>query len=149
MPFSVDLEPIYEDVLVPLLQKLALRPVRADEIFDNRQIMDDIWENIERSRVVIADLTGKNPNVFYETGIAHALGKEVILMAQTLEDVPFDLRALRCIVYANTLRGAETLALQMEKTLDTVLERTSRSEAEKMHNNASHLTPHPKRVRRR
>jgi hypothetical protein len=75
MPFSPDMDPIYEDVLIPVLRKLALRPVRADEIFNNRQIMDDIWDNIERSRVIIADLTGKNPNVFYETGIAHAPGQ--------------------------------------------------------------------------
>jgi len=47
--------------------------------------------------VLLADLTGKNPNVFYELGLAHALAKPVILIAETLDDIPFDLRALRVI----------------------------------------------------
>ncbi|MCX6900797.1 MAG: DUF6293 family protein [Verrucomicrobia bacterium] len=126
MPFLPDLNAIYEDIIGPSLRELTLRAVRADQIFDNRQIMDDIWDNIERARLVIADLTGKNANVFYETGVAHALGKEVILITQSLDDVPFDLRPLRCIVYSNTLRGAEQLKTQLIKTVETVLTRTSK-----------------------
>lgn len=125
MPFSTELNAIYEDIIAPLLSELALKPLRADEIFDNRSIMDDIWENIKKSRLIISDLTGKNPNVFYETGIAHALGKEVILITQTINDVPFDLRHLRCIVYADNIRGAEKLKVQLRKTLETILERTN------------------------
>jgi hypothetical protein len=124
MPFSDNLNAVYEDILVPVLSGLNLRPLRADEIFDNRSIMDDIWDNIKKSRIIISDLTGKKPNVFYETGIAHALGKEVVLITQNLDDVPFDLRHLRCIVYTDNLRGAEKLKSQLTKTIETILSRT-------------------------
>jgi hypothetical protein len=87
--------------------------------------MDEVWENIRKSRVVLADLTGRNANVFYETGIAHALGKEVILMARELEDVPFDLRHLRCILYDDTLRGSQKLDAVLRKTVCAVLDRTA------------------------
>ena len=59
--------------------------------------MHDILELISTSKVIICDLSGKNPNVFYEAGIAHTLGKEVILITQHESDVPFDLRPLRYI----------------------------------------------------
>jgi hypothetical protein len=59
--------------------------------------------------VVIAELTGKNPNLFYEVGLGHALGKKVILLTQNVKDVPFDLRHLRCIVYRDTPPGVKAL----------------------------------------
>lgn len=49
--------------------------------------------------MLLADLTGKNPNVFYELGLAHALSKPVVLITESVENVPFDLRSLRHIVY--------------------------------------------------
>jgi len=55
-------------------------------------IMQQIWVYILNARVLIAELTGKNPNVFYELGLAHAQGKDVILLTQSINDVPFDLR---------------------------------------------------------
>ena len=61
--------------------------------------MRDIWSAIHAARVVVADCTGRNPNVFYEIGLAHAIGRQTILIAQSLRDVPFDLRSLRVIIY--------------------------------------------------
>ncbi len=61
--------------------------------------MEQIWEQITKARVLLADLTGKNPNVFYELGLAHAKSKPVIFIASNLEDIPFDLRHLRVIIY--------------------------------------------------
>jgi formylglycine-generating enzyme required for sulfatase activity len=60
-----------------------------------------ICQNIQRARFIVADVTGKDPNVFYELGIAHILGKPVILITQRPEDVPFDLRAMFYIYYGN------------------------------------------------
>jgi len=62
-------------------------------------ITDQIWQGIRRSDVVVADVTDSNPNVFYELGLAHALGKEVIVITQARDDVPFDLRTTRLIPY--------------------------------------------------
>jgi hypothetical protein len=124
MPFEEKLQAIYEDIVKPLVEGQGLQCTRADNFFDNRPIMDDIWKSIEKARVVISDLTGRNPNVFYETGIAHAMGKEVILLTRTLDDVPFDLRHLRCIIYSDTTRGATKLKDDLQRTLQSVLKRT-------------------------
>ncbi len=75
----------------------------------------------QASRFIIANLTKKNPNVFYELGIAHAIGKEVILITQTMEDVPFDLKALRCIVYSFTPRGMKEMESTVRKTIKEIM----------------------------
>lgn len=61
--------------------------------------MEQIWHQINKSRVLLADLTGKNPNVFYELGLAHARRKPVIFVSGSIDDVPFDLRHLRVVLY--------------------------------------------------
>jgi hypothetical protein len=76
---------------------------------------------IDRSRVVICDCTGRNPNVFYEIGIAHTLGREVILITQNPEDIPFDLRHLRYVRYLNNAEGRQTLCTALEARLNTLL----------------------------
>jgi hypothetical protein len=98
--------------------------IRADNIYDNRPIIEDIWQRINEARIVISELTGKNPNVFYETGIAHTVGKEVILLTQSMDDVPFDLRHLRCIVYDYTPRGVQTLETNLRNTIEGIIKRT-------------------------
>lgn len=109
MPFNHLLNPIYESIIKPILKELTYNPLRADEIFTSKPIIDDIWENIKKSKFLIADLTGRNPNVFYELGLAHALLKEVILLTQNLNDIPFDLRHYRIIVYQDSISGADKL----------------------------------------
>lgn len=85
------------------IQKTAIasgmRCLRADDIWENQAIIQDIVSLIDRSSIVICDCTDRNPNVFYEIGIAHSLGKQVILITQKPDDVPFDLRHLRYIRY--------------------------------------------------
>ena len=61
---------------------------------------------IARSKVVVCDLTGRNANVFYETGIAHALGREVVLITQSEHDIPFDLAHHRYVKYLGNAEGA-------------------------------------------
>lgn len=73
-----------------------------------------------KSSVVICDLTGKNANVFYEAGIAHSLGKDVILITQSADDVPFDLRHLRYIQYLNNGEGLQQLTAKVTDRLETL-----------------------------
>jgi hypothetical protein len=61
--------------------------------------VNDIWDYTKRAKIILADLSGKNPNVFYELGLAHALAKPAILVTESMDDVPFDLRALRVLIY--------------------------------------------------
>ena len=89
---------------------LGLDCHRADDIWENPTIIQDIVSLIDRSKVVISDCTGRNPNVFYEIGIAHTLGREVILLTQNEHDVPFDIAHLRFVKYLNNSQGLQSLA---------------------------------------
>ena len=112
----------YEQVLAPAAASVDLRVVHAQEIFGTAPIIQDIWKLIWTARVVIADVTGKNPNVNYELGICHALGVPTVLITKSMEDVPFDYRHRRCIIYDTDQAGWETrLQEQLSSTLRVVL----------------------------
>jgi hypothetical protein len=99
-PFAGTLGGYYDSIFKPAIEQANLNPVRADaEIFGTGKIMDQIWRGIRAAKVLVAELTSKNPNVFYELGLAHALEKPVILISSNQEDVPFDLRHIRVILY--------------------------------------------------
>lgn len=122
MPFGQEFRAFYDDHIKKVVGKAGLSCQRADEISSTRPITWDIWERINKARLIVADLSGKNANVFYEVGLAHALSKEVILLTRSMEDVPFDLKALRIIEYAYTPRGVvefETrLASQIQSSMN-------------------------------
>lgn len=100
MPFVPALDNVYTTIEKIIETYCQLKCVRVDEIHSPGRITMDIWMNINRARFLIADLTGRNSNVFYELGIAHARNKSVILLAQNPnEEVPFDLREVRYIHY--------------------------------------------------
>ena len=100
MPFSDPIGSYYEKIYEPAIEKAGLIPVRADnEIFGTGKIMDQICTGIHEAKVLIAELTTKNPNVYYELGLAHALQKPVVLVSSNEEDVPFDLKHIRVIYY--------------------------------------------------
>jgi hypothetical protein len=121
MPFSDGLQPIYEDSIRPTIEAAGLRCARADDVRRTTVITWDIWEHINRARFLVADLTGLNANVFYELGLAHALSKEVVLITRSMEFVPFDLKALRCICYNATRRGTEQLEEKLAATIATLM----------------------------
>ena len=100
MPFTSPIGDCYTSVCKPAIEKANLTPVRADnEIFGAGKIMDQVWSGINAAKVLVAELTTKNPNVFYELGIAHALEKPVVLVSSNEDDVPFDLKHIRVIYY--------------------------------------------------
>jgi hypothetical protein len=124
MPFSYDrhIQELYSDHTKPTLQRCNLRVQRADDIYGSRPIIDDIWSCINRARLIVAELTGRNANVFYEVGICHTLGKEVVMLAQSIDDVPFDLRYLRVITYEYTPRGCRDFETRLEDTVKSILQ---------------------------
>lgn len=100
MPFGTPIGDYYSSIYKPAIEKAKLAPVRADnEIFGSGKIIDQIWSGINAAKVLVAELTTKNPNVFYELGIAHALQKPVVLVSSNEDDVPFDLKHIRVIYY--------------------------------------------------
>ncbi len=119
MPFSAEFNPIYT-TLQEATTSIGFSCVRADDIWEHHTIIQDIVNIIARAKVVICDCSGKNPNVFYEAGIAHAIGKEVILIAQSEQDVPFDLRHLRYIRYLPNSEGLGELSASLQAKLRSI-----------------------------
>jgi len=99
MPFTALFQTEYEEIIKPALFELSIDCIRGDEIYTKQRIIDDIWNYIRKCRFVLAELTDKNPNVLYEIGLAHAIGKPVIIITRNSDDVPFDLKALRYLYY--------------------------------------------------
>ena len=100
MPFEKPYGDYYSLIYEPAIKKAGLKPIRADhEIFGAGKIMDQIWSGIKAAKVLVAELTTKNSNVFYELGLAHALKKPVVLISSNEQDVPFDLQHIRVIYY--------------------------------------------------
>lgn len=125
MPFGVEaLEVVYEDFVRPVIEdKCGLDCERGDDVFGSSVIMDDIRNSIASADIVVADLTGKNANVFYEVGICHTLDKPVLLMAQSIEDVPFDLRHRRVLLYEYSPRGCRKLERGLQENLLAMLQK--------------------------
>lgn len=121
MPFDASFTSVYND-LKATAEKIDLHCRRADDIWENPAIIQDIVSLIDRSRVVICDCTGRNPNVFYEIGIAHTLGREVVLITQNAADIPFDLRHLRYVPYLNNVEGRKKLCENLEIRLRALLD---------------------------
>lgn len=99
MPFDPALKKLYDTVQKTIEDQCGLTCVRADHIARSDRITNDIWAHINEARLSIADLTGRNPNVFYELGLAHGCHRPAILLTQNQNDVPFDLREIRYIKY--------------------------------------------------
>lgn len=120
MPFDSSFNPVYK-TLKEVADSLGLKCRRADDIWESPAIIQDVVSLIDRSRVVICDCSTRNPNVFYEIGIAHAIGREVILITQVAEDIPFDLRHLLYIPYLNNGEGLKALAESVRSRLKTLV----------------------------
>lgn len=109
MPFASEFAGVWDEVLRPTIVSIGDVCVRGDDFFTPGVIMQDVFREVENADYLIADLTNKNANVFYELGYAHALKKPVVLITQQILDIPFDLRHHRVIGYENTIAGAMKL----------------------------------------
>jgi hypothetical protein len=128
MPFGGWFNRYYRDVYVPAIKEAGLVPRRADDLFRPSPIVEDIWALTNQAALLLADLTGKNPNVYYELGLAHAIAKPVVLVVQSMDDVPFDLRALRVLVYdKDDPKWGDVLREQIVKAIGEVLEEPLKS----------------------
>jgi hypothetical protein len=129
MPFG---EPWSDRVWEAIQRIIAGYGVKAERA-DNRHgpvVTEDIWRGIVEARIVLADITGWNPNVFYELGIAHTVGKDVILVTQPSARLPFDTQGYRHIIYSDNPAGMKLLEREIPQKLDFYLKRP-------------HPAPHP------
>ncbi|QDK83562.1 hypothetical protein EXU85_35155 [Spirosoma sp. KCTC 42546] len=116
MPFESKFSGTYTAIR-NVCARLGIDCKRADDIWDNSILIQDIFDLIFTSKAVITDFTDRNPNVFYETGVAHTLGKLVIPITQSTSDIPFDLRHHRALTYLPNTEGLLKLEKDLEKKL--------------------------------
>lgn len=99
MPFDEEFNSIYENLIKEPLTEAGYDVSRADSLLHQQNILHDIVRGIATADLIVADLTANNPNVFYELGLSHALGIPTALIAQSINDVPFDLRSYKIHIY--------------------------------------------------
>lgn len=116
MPFDAELNEVYSAFIVPTLEEVGYSVLRADDLYGQRNILRDIVESISNSELIVADLTGLNPNVFYELGVAHALQRPVILMTQNIDELPFDLQSYRVVIYETHFARIERAREALKQT---------------------------------
>lgn len=105
MPFGLEDSDEVHRVLRRVCLEAGVRPVRGDDLFTPTDILDDIWRGITGARFIIADITGRNPNVLYELGMAHTLAKPVLILSRHADDIPIDLSTRRVILYGTSGDG--------------------------------------------
>lgn len=101
MPFDKAFDDIYQLGIKPACVDAGAYCERVDEQIYEESMLQRIYNQISKTDIVVADMSTRNPNVFYETGYAHALGKRVILLTQDAKDIPFDLKHYPHIIYSN------------------------------------------------
>jgi nucleoside 2-deoxyribosyltransferase len=122
---DAELDSAYEGVYKPVCEEFHLRCIRIDEIQDSGQITDQILEAIAESKYIVADLSGERPNCYYETGFAHALGKELVLCIKTSNEVHFDLAGFRFIQWSTEAE----LRTKLKERIGSLEERISRNKS--------------------
>ena len=123
MPFSQEWSADVHRILARACEAAGVRPVRGDDLFSPTDILEDIWQSINAADFVIADITGRNPNVLYELGIAHTLAKPVLILSKEAADIPIDLATRRVILYGQKADAwREDLARMIQEAIAKVVE---------------------------
>jgi len=136
MPFHASFDDTYQLGIKGAVGKFVdIFAERVDEQIYSEGILERIYRQIDVADIVIADMTGQNPNVFYEVGYAHAKGKLCILLTSNSDDIPFDLKHRRHVVYSGSI---VTLSRELTKELEW-----ARSELEKQRTSHINVTPQP------
>jgi hypothetical protein len=124
MQFSEPYNEVYRDAVEPLVKEIGFEPLRIDDIYGPGIIINDIINNLSESTIVLAEISEKNANVYYELGLAHAFGKPTLLMATKGTSLPFDVGSHRTICYENTIAGRTKLQTSLRHSLMSLLGRS-------------------------
>jgi hypothetical protein len=124
MQFGEPYDTIYRTLIRPKTQALGFEVSRIDDVKRPGIIFQDIQQKIIDAKVLIAEITAPNQNVFYEIGYAHALNKPTILLAQRGRDLPFDIRSYRVIFYDDSIGGKPLVDKALREHLQSILQET-------------------------
>jgi hypothetical protein len=121
MQFSGPYQELYEQVIQPVAKDFGLRAYHAGEVFGPGVILEDIVRGIKEAKIIIAEISPTNQNVFYELGYAHALRKPSILLAEKGQSLPFDVSGYRCLFYENSIGGKRIVEDGLRQHLKAIL----------------------------
>ena len=113
MPFDDAFDDVYKLGIKPACENAGAYCERVDEQIYDETILNRIYNQIAKADIIVSDMSDRNPNVFYETGYAHALGKRVLLLTQQAKDIPFDLKDFPHIIYGRKI--ADKLKPKLEE----------------------------------
>jgi len=121
MQFSSEFNELFSEVIRPTCENFGYKVIRADDYYSTGLIIEDITRSIREASVVIADITPDNPNVFYEVGFAHGIGKPTILLSdRKREKLPFDVSGFRTLFYDNTIGGKSAAQERLSRHLEAI-----------------------------
>jgi hypothetical protein len=127
MPFDPKFDDIYKLGIKAAATDADVIAERVDEQTFSENILDRIYRQISVADFIIADMTGRNANVFYEVGYAHAKSKLCTLLTQDTSDIPFDLKHHRHIVYGNSI---QTLKAKLASELMWLIGESEKAKSE-------------------
>lgn len=118
MQFTEEYNNLYKEVIFPVCTDFGYEVIRADNIYTNSLIVEDIAQSIREASLVLADVTPNNANVYYEVGFAHGIQKPTILLSdRKREKLPFDISGFRLIFYDNSIAGKSEVESSLRKHL--------------------------------
>ena len=120
MEFSDPYTDIYESLIKPTVLGEGFRCLKSDDIFATTSVIEDIWANINKASLVIAEISSNNPNVMYELGICHTVGKNVMMLTQSPDAIPFNFRHMRAYPYVNDIPGSDDLKKNIASVIQHV-----------------------------
>jgi hypothetical protein len=129
MPFKAKLEAVYTKHLKKIAEEQGLSMLRADELFSPRPFMEKVWDGICAAQLIVADCTEQNPNVFYEIGMAHTVGKKVVLITRSRKDIPSDILHFDHIQYDYNPEGVEVLIQRLRTFFSAHFKSAARTDA--------------------
>ncbi len=121
MQFSEPYNQLYSQVIQPVVSEFGLEARHVGEVSGPGLILHDITQGLVDAKIVIAEITPSNQNVFYELGFAHALGKPTILLAERGKQLPFDISGYRCLFYENSIGGKKVVEEGLRRHLSAIL----------------------------
>ncbi len=121
MEFGSPYDDVYGEVIERVCSSFEIDVNRADEIYSPGLIIADITREITESKVIIAEITPRNPNVYFEVGYAHAYNKPTILIAEKGTELPFDVSPFRVLLYENSIGGRTRLEEGLSRHLEAIM----------------------------
>jgi len=115
---SVNWDDHYKSVIEPAIKELKMTAIRADEIYGAKPLLDRLWQGIQEAEIVVAELTGRSPNVLYEVGLAHVIGKRILILTMYPDDVPVDLAEFVQIRYSAEGIGLVQFTRELKSNLE-------------------------------